>query len=185
MTSDEVRDEELRRLATEVITELRESLRAANAESVTRGQQLMDDWVSDRPNRHESAHDVWGRLESDPAVFVQGDYALLRTGLGRRGSADSPSSDLGLRFELTDDGLRVRGQQLTRSVGLAVRWTEEGGHRRERVVPHTLGDASHTIPFDEDFGESPLRVISFNTTSVTGFGVWSAPIYLDISLTSE
>lgn len=184
MSSDEVRDEELRRLATEVITELRESLRAANAESVTRGQQMMEDWVGDRPYHRESAYDVWARLESDPAVLVQGDYGLLRTGLGRRLSPDGPLIDLGLQFHMSEDGLWVRGRQLTRSIGLVVRWTEEDGHHRETVIPHSLGDASQLIPYDEEFADSPLRVISFDATSVTGFGVWE-PIYIDIISTSE
>lgn len=184
MSSDEVRDEELRRLATEVITELRESLRAANAESVTRGQQLMEDWVGDRPTHRWSAHDIWARLENDPGVFVQGDYALLRTGLGRRVSPDGPPIDMGLHFHITDDGLRVRGRQLARSVGLVVRWKEESGHQRETVIPHTLGDASQLIPYDEEFADSPLRVISFDASSVTGFGVWE-PLYADSTQTSE
>jgi hypothetical protein len=184
MSSDEVRDEELRRLATEVITELRESLRAANAESVARGQQLMDDWVGDRPNHRDSPYDVWARLESDPAVLVQGDYGLLRMGLGRRERPDGPPIDVGLEFETTDDGLWVRGRQLTRSVGLAIRWQDEDGRPQERVFPHTHGHAGHVIPWDEEYGDSALRVISFDATSVTGFGLWE-PIYIDITLTSD
>jgi hypothetical protein len=184
MNSDEVRDEELRRLATEVITELRESLRAANAESLTRGQQLMEDWVGDRPH-HRSAYDVWARLEGDPAVLVQGDYGLLRTGLGRRVTPDGPLIDMGLHFHMGEEGLWVRGRQLTRSIGVVVRWTEEDGHQRETVFPHTLGDASHLIPYDEEFADAPLRVISFDASSVTGFGVWTLSFFAEPSSTSE
>jgi hypothetical protein len=184
MSSEQARDEDFRRLATDVINELLESLRAANAESVERGHQLMEERVGDRPKPHESAYQVWGRLEGDEAVLVQGDYALLRTGLGRRVSPGGPPIDAALRFETTEDGLRVRGRGLSRSIGLVVRWTDEDGNPLESVHPHTLGEASHLIPYDEEFGESALRVISFDTTSITGFGVWS-PILIDITLTSE
>ena len=51
------------------LVQIEEELRAANAESLTRGQQLMEDWVGDRPNHRWSAYDVWARLEGDPAVL--------------------------------------------------------------------------------------------------------------------
>ncbi|MBI4900955.1 MAG: hypothetical protein HY829_10815 [Actinobacteria bacterium] len=184
MTSDDGRDEELRKLATEVITELRESLRAANAESVTRGRQLMEDWVGDRSNRHESAHDVWARLETDDAVFVQGDYALLRTGLGRRVRPDGPLVDQTLYLERIEEDLIVWGSQLSASIGIVVRWQDAEGYPRERVFPHTIGSASHAIPFDEEIEGIPLRAISFDAGSITGFGTWT-PLFVDDDQTSE
>ncbi|HET7723476.1 MAG TPA: hypothetical protein VFK68_02455 [Propionibacteriaceae bacterium] len=184
MTSDDGRDDELRKLATEVITELRESLRAANAESLTRGRQLMEDWVGDRSNRYESVHDAWARLENDPAAIVQGDYALLRTGLGRRAWPGGPLIDQTLYLERIGDDLLVWGSQLSSSIGVVVRWQDEEGYPRERVHPHTLGDGSHLVPYDEEIEGSPLRVISFDSSSITGFGTWT-PEPDDAVLTSE
>lgn len=185
MNSEEFRDEELRRIASELITEFRDALRSANAEAVTRGQKLMEDWMAERPSRHHSATETWGRLAPDATVIVQGDYGLLRTALGRRVSPEGPLVNYTLEFDLTEDGLRVTSPKLNNSVGLVLRWTTDDGQPRERVVAHTDHDAGHIIAYDSELAGRRLRVIAFDATSVTGFGVCSMPVFVDITLTGE
>jgi hypothetical protein len=147
---DTVRDTELRELARDFVNELREMLRGANAEAVARGQQMMEAYVSDAP-RDRSAAAVWSCLAADPAVFVQGDYGLLRTGLGRS-QPDGAQVNTALVLERAAGKIVVTGPALLRSVGIVERFTftrHSGGTRTvDRVVPR------ESLPSDDGSDDS-------------------------------
>ena len=116
----------------------------------------------------DNAATVWDRLQSDGGVAAQADYALLRSGLGRRVRPDGPLADLSLEVGLSQEGLSVEGHQLLGSIGLAFRWGEFW--QNTEVVAFGTKAARHIVPIELPEGV-PVQVIAFDSSSVTGFAV--------------
>ena len=172
-------DGDLRDLAFEVIRELREALRSGNAEALVRSQGMIESSLR-TTQRRLPADALWQRMREDPATFLQGDYLVLRSGLGRRLPNGAPAPDMALQVGLDDDRVRVSGAALERSDGLVIR-TEFG----EDVLDLR---AENGAAFDRDGdGEADLLVlrvthlparapqglvtaISFDQLRITGVG---------------
>lgn len=121
------------------------------------------------PTHHDQAVAAWERLRENPSVATQADYALLRTGLGRRTRSGGPLVDYSLHFDEYDDTVRITGSQLGGSLGLVIRWGE--GTSEYDVISLAADEGPHTIPIDL-LGHRMLQVIAFDSTSVTGYGVF-------------
>jgi hypothetical protein len=142
MTADRAnsaRDEELRELARTLIGELVTTLQNASAESAARGRQIIEEIVV-APARRESAEEVWARLNTDPAVFLQGTYGLLSTALGGRARPPGTAVVTPLEVKLfphragRGQVIGVSGPALANSLGLASRFESDDGKVTRSIV---------------------------------------------------
>jgi len=175
-------DGDLRTLAFEVIQELREALRSGNAEALARSQGMIETSLR-TTQRRMPADALWRRMREDPATFLQGDYLVLRSGLGRRQPDGSAAPDMALQVGLDDhDRVLVSGPALERSDGVVIR-TESG----EEVVDLRVGEV-----FDQDSDGRPdwvprvthvparaskglITAIAFDQDGITGVGSFRLP----------
>lgn len=118
----------------------------------------------------DHAATTWDRLQSDGGVVAQADYALLRSGLGRRVRPDGPPVDLALHFEWDKQSLWVQGSQLLGSIGLVFRWGDLWQHYD--LLAFSQKAVRHIVPL-ELLEREAVQVIAFDSSSVTGFAVLS------------
>lgn len=121
---------------------------------------LMEAVIASRSHQGVNHCEAWGSIVSNPKQIIEGEYLLLRQGLGREGRNR-------LDVSVADGEWVLSGDRIADALGLAVGTPDDSGVMKWRTIP--LSHISDRVwPLDRSIFEGELVTFAtFNESQIT------------------